>query len=84
MIESSEAALLVHRASDPHIARMVVAGREIVRDGAVLGVDLPEIERELDSQVRAGASESRSWQQVGGRIRDRMQKFYAAGLHHCE
>ena len=84
VIETGEAAMLIHRATKQHIARMLVAGREIVRDGRVLGVDLPGIERELDSQVRAGADEFRSWQQVSTRIRDRMHEFYAAGLHHCE
>jgi cytosine/adenosine deaminase-related metal-dependent hydrolase len=84
VIESSEAALLMHRATTRHIVRVVVAGREIVRDGRVLGVDLPGIERELDSQVRAGATDFRSWVQVSARIRDRMHEFYTAGLHCCE
>jgi cytosine/adenosine deaminase-related metal-dependent hydrolase len=84
VIESSEAAMLAHRATTRHIKRLVVAGREVVRDQHVLGIDLPGIEQELDAQVRAGASEFRSWQQVSGRIRDRMRDFYAAGLHRCE
>lgn len=41
------------RATRSHIAHLFVAGREIVRDGAVLGVDLDVIHRELRAQYRA-------------------------------
>jgi cytosine/adenosine deaminase-related metal-dependent hydrolase len=80
-VELDEARLLAHRAARRHIAGMTVAGREVVRAGTVLGVDLPGIERELDAQVRHGADAFRSWQEVGGRVRARLQEFYAAGLH---
>ncbi len=83
VVDTDEAGLLAHRATRRHIAGMVVAGRQVVRDGVVLGVDLPGIERELDAQVRQGAAEFKSWQQVNARIRARMQDFYAAGLHRC-
>jgi len=81
VVELEEARLLAHRATGRHIAGMTVAGREVVRAGTVLGVDLPGIERELDAQVRHGADALRSWQEVGGRMRARLGEFYAAGLH---
>ena len=81
VVELEEARLLAHRATGRHIAGMTVAGREVVRVGTVLGVDLPGIERELDAQVRHGADALRSWQEVGGRVRARLGEFYAAGLH---
>lgn len=80
-VELEEARLLAHRATGRHIAGMTVAGREVVRAGAVLGVDLPGIERELDAQVRHGVNALRSWQEVCGRVRTRLGEFYAAGLH---
>ncbi|MGI4945451.1 MAG: amidohydrolase family protein [Janthinobacterium lividum] len=81
VVELEEARLLAHRATGRHIAGMTVAGREVVRAGTVLGVDLPGIERELDAQVCHGADALRSWQEVSGRVRARLGEFYAAGLH---
>lgn len=81
VVEVEDARLLAHRATARHIERLVVAGREVVRSGQVLGIDLPEVERELDAQVRHGAADYASWQQVSAGFRTRMRDFYAAGLH---
>ena len=83
VLETDEASLLAHRAAGRPIAGLVVAGRQVVQGGTVLGVDLPGIEQELAAQVQHGAGEFKSWQQVCGRIRARMAGFYAAGLHRC-
>ena len=78
-----DAAVLAHRATAAHIRRLVVAGRDVVRDGAVLGIDLPGAERELDAQVRHGAGDYTTWQgQIAG-LRAGLERFYAAGLHRC-
>ena len=74
-------AILAHRASARNIRRLVVAGREVVRDGTITGIDLPAVEQELDAQVRAGAGEFSSWQQSIAGFRRRMQDVYAAGLN---
>ena len=51
------------------------------RTACRLGIDLPEVERELDAQVRHGAGEYLSWQAAIGGLRHRLGAFYAAGLH---
>jgi hypothetical protein len=62
---------------------MIVAGREVVRDGELCSVDLAQVQDELNAQVRFGLSQFLSWQQVAGRFRQRLRAFYGAGLHRC-
>jgi cytosine/adenosine deaminase-related metal-dependent hydrolase len=82
-VDVDEAALVVRRATARNLKRLVVAGRDVVRDGTLNGIDLGEIQHELDAQVRHGLPEFSSWQQVSGRLRQKMKTFYAAGLHRC-
>lgn len=82
-IDLDEAALFIRRATAKNLMQLVVAGREIVRDGKLSGIDLGEVQRELNAQVRQGMPEFNSWQQVAGRLRQRLQSFYGAGLHQC-
>ena len=44
--------LLLAKARQEHVKQLFVAGREIVRDGAVTGVDLPALEAELLATLR--------------------------------
>ena len=44
--------LLLAKARQEHIKGLVVGGREVVRDGAVTGVDLPALEAELLAALR--------------------------------
>jgi cytosine/adenosine deaminase-related metal-dependent hydrolase len=46
--------ILFSRATARQIRELIVAGRTIVRDGQVLGVDLPAIRNEVLSQMRSG------------------------------
>ena len=82
-IDLDEAALVVRRATAKILKQLVVAGRDVARDGALTGINLDEIQQELDAQVRHGMPEFKSWQQVSGRVRRKMKTFYAAGLHRC-
>lgn len=83
VVPVDEAALLLHRASARDIRRLVVAGRTVVADAVLTGVDLPGIERELDARVRHGAAEYLSWQAAVAGLRHRLAAFYSAGLHRC-
>ena len=78
-----EAALLVRRATARHIRQMIVAGRQVTRDGVLQGIDLTQVQNELNAQVRKGMPEFISWQQVAGRFRQRLRAFYGSGLHRC-
>ncbi len=46
--------LLFSRATARHICELIVDGRTVVKDGAVLGVDLPGARAEVIGQMRAG------------------------------
>jgi 5-methylthioadenosine/S-adenosylhomocysteine deaminase len=75
------AALLVRRTTARHMRRMIVAGREVVCDGVLRGIDLAQVQSELNAQLRKGLPEFTSWQQVAGRLRQRLRAFYGSGLH---
>src|SRR5205823_4391442 len=44
--------LLLAKARREHVKQLLVAGREVVRDGALTGVDLPALEAELLATLR--------------------------------
>jgi cytosine/adenosine deaminase-related metal-dependent hydrolase len=73
--------VVLTRASSRHVKSLYVAGREIVRDGKVTGVDLPAIEREVIAQARANASRIKSLKPVMERSQATLAKFYAADGH---
>jgi cytosine/adenosine deaminase-related metal-dependent hydrolase len=50
--------MLFSRATARHIRELIVAGKTIVRDGRVPGVDLPAIRQEVLSQMRSGMAEN--------------------------
>jgi cytosine/adenosine deaminase-related metal-dependent hydrolase len=50
--------LLFARATARHIKEVIVAGRPIVRDGRVLGIDLPAMQEELLARFRHGMAQS--------------------------
>ena len=73
--------LMLTRASARHVKSLHVDGREIVRDGRMLGIDLPAIERELIAQARAGGDDMRRLRPVLERSQRTLRDFYAAGDH---
>ncbi|MET4480146.1 amidohydrolase family protein [Bradyrhizobium sp. F1.13.3] len=79
MIDPLEVVLT--RASSRHVKSLYVAGREIVRDGKVTGVDLPAIEREVIAQTRRGAERARALKPVLERSQATLEEFYRAGGH---
>jgi cytosine/adenosine deaminase-related metal-dependent hydrolase len=48
-----EAALVLARATKAHVRELVVAGRTVVADGRVLGIDLPAIAAEVGAAAKA-------------------------------
>jgi cytosine/adenosine deaminase-related metal-dependent hydrolase len=50
--------MLFSRATARHIRELIIAGRTIVRDGRVMGVDLPAIRHEVLSQMRSGMAKN--------------------------
>jgi hypothetical protein len=83
IIGSPDEALVAQRATRRALRRLVVAGREVVRDGALTGIDLPALQAELDAQARHGAPDYRNWRDATAPWRDALRAFYTAGLHRC-
>jgi len=46
--------LMMARATARHIGELIVAGRTVVKNGKVIGIDLPKAQAEVISQMRAG------------------------------
>ena len=77
------ATVLAGRGTARLLRRLVVGGREVVRDGVLTGLDLPAATAELEAQVRHGAPAFTAWRQVSDRLGARLKSFYAAGMHRC-
>jgi len=71
--------LILTRATKADVAGLWVGGRQIVRDGACQGVDLPTLEAELIAQARASAGPV-AWDEVA-RIEASYRSYYANGCH---
>jgi cytosine/adenosine deaminase-related metal-dependent hydrolase len=80
LLPAEEPALLAQRATRGHVRRLVVAGREVVRDGRLTGLDLDAARAELDAQVRLGVPEAAAWRAVAQRYAAGLRAFYGAGL----
>jgi cytosine/adenosine deaminase-related metal-dependent hydrolase len=78
---ADERDVLLTRAGNRYIRSVIVAGREIVRDGEVLGVDLPEIEREIIAQARAATGRMGDLKPVLDRSKATLDAYYRAGGH---
>jgi hypothetical protein len=69
--------LLLAKARQEHVKQLLVAGREVVRDGAVTGVDLPALEAELLAALRKALHTTAD-------VRAAMPELRAAlGAHYC-
>jgi cytosine/adenosine deaminase-related metal-dependent hydrolase len=72
---------LLTRASNRHIRHVFVAGRQVVRDGRVLGVDMEAVEKEVLAQAHAAGARMRELKPVMDRSIATLDKFYRAGNH---
>lgn len=78
---ADELDIVLTRAKTGYIRRVIVAGREIVRDGKVLGVDLAAIEKEVLAQARAAGERLLKLKPVLGRSKATLDAFYRSGRH---
>jgi len=67
------------RASD--VRSLIVAGREIVADGRVRGIDLDSVERELGAQLRTHAEGMAQFRPLLLRYQAALERFYRGGGH---
>jgi cytosine/adenosine deaminase-related metal-dependent hydrolase len=78
---ADEQDVLLTRANNRHIRHVFVAGRQIVRDGRVLGIDMEEVEREVLAQARAAGARMRELKPVMDRSIATLDNFYRSGEH---
>jgi cytosine/adenosine deaminase-related metal-dependent hydrolase len=81
---TDELAFVLTRAGNRFVDRVYVAGREIVRDGKVTGVDLEAIEREVLAQARAHAASMQAIRPVLERSQATIAAFYGSGAHRAQ
>ena len=74
---------LFARATAAHIASMFVAGREIVRDGVVTGVDLPAVEAALREKYRSAMGGRTEFLGAWDALEPAVAGFYREHLGCC-
>jgi len=73
--------VLVARMSGRHVRQLVVAGREVVRDGQVLGVDETALTAELLAGARADAPRIAALAPAAAGYREAIERWYRGGMH---
>jgi cytosine/adenosine deaminase-related metal-dependent hydrolase len=75
--------LVFARATAAHVARLIVAGEEIARDGRLVRVDLDAAESELRRQYRANMPSRAAFLDAWGDLEPSVAEHYRAGLGCC-
>lgn len=76
-----ETELLLARAASEHVRALVVAGRKVVADGRVTGLDLPAAQRELAAQAQRFAEPLKALRPTLEAYQTGLRRFYRAGGH---
>ena len=72
-----ETEVLLTLATSRHVRDLVVAGRAVVSDGQLAGVDLAETEAELMARARRAAADDPGQFARGARRREAVRAYYA-------
>ena len=72
---------VMSRAHAGHIRKVIVAGKSIVDDGRVLGVDYPAMMAELMSACRSRADGDAAWRATVRRMDAALKPFYLGASH---
>lgn len=78
---ADETDIVLARATGRFVQAVVVAGRQVVREGKVLGIDEPSVTRELAAQARKSADGLREAAPFVRRYHERLREFYRSGRH---
>ena len=79
--DGNESDIILTRATSRHVRDLLVAGREVVSDGALTGLDLPATERELMERARRTAILDPEQSLRHRRRREAVRAYYAGGHH---
>ena len=74
---TDEVELLLGRAAERHVRDVWIAGRRVVEDGRVRGVDLPALEAELRRAIARDAPRLQALKPVVSRWQTHVRDFYA-------
>jgi cytosine/adenosine deaminase-related metal-dependent hydrolase len=83
MMELDPLDLLFTRAARRHVRELMVAGRTIVRDGQIIGVDIAAAHREMRDQFRAGLASRTGFRAALPAFEDAVRRHYARRLGCC-
>jgi cytosine/adenosine deaminase-related metal-dependent hydrolase len=73
--------LMLAKARQEHVKQLIVAGRAIVRDGALTGVDLPALEAELLAALRKAAPSTADIRAAMPELRAALATHYSGPLY---
>ena len=79
--EQDEVGIVLTRATSRHVRDVLVAGRRVVGDGVLVGLDLPDAEREFMDRARRLASLDAEQADRHRRRREGIRAYYAEGRH---
>ncbi len=79
--DEDELDVILTRATSRHVRGLLVAGREVVRNGALTGLDIADAERELLERARQMAAEDAEQAGCHRRRREAVRAYYAGGGH---
>ena len=79
--ERDEVDIVLARATSRHVRDLFVAGRRVVGDGVLVGLDLPEAEREFMDRARRIAVLDAEQAARHRRRREGVRAYYAGGHH---
>lgn len=75
--------LVFSRAARRHVRELIVAGRGVVRDGGVVGVDLDAAHREVRERLRAGLAARAGLRAALPAFEEAVRRHYAPRLGCC-
>ena len=79
--DHDEVDVLLTRATSRHVRDLVVAGRRVVGHGVLIGLDLPDAEREFMERARRIAARDAGQWARHRRRRESVRAYYAGGHH---
>ncbi len=80
---ADELDIVLTRAANRFVERVYVAGREIVRDRKVTGIDLDAVEQQLLAQARSQRQSVQALRPVLERSQATIAAFYGSGAHRA-
>ena len=79
--DEDEFDVILTRATSRHVRGLLVAGREVVRDGILTGLDLPDAERELMERAARTVAADPEWSAHHQHRRNAVRAYYADAKH---